>query len=188
MSASCPQPCLIMVRHTAVCGSLKGVCYGASDVALSPQGLEDAKARASDLAAEAPGEVFHSGLARTRILADLIADRLSLSCGQDCRLAEFDFGDWELRRWDEIHADGHDIARLIHEPETFAPPGGETLYAMRNRVLEWYETLAGDRPVLAVAHGGPISVLRGTLSGVPPPAWPSLVPAYGEAVRFVLPR
>ena len=178
---------LVMVRHTAVHENLRGVCYGASDVDLSASGLAHIDRLATELAALAPSLIVHSGLSRARRLAESIGSRLARKPRMDPRIAEFNFGEWELRRWDDIHSAGHDIARLIHEPESFAPPGGETVLAMRDRVLEWYAGLPRRTRVLAVSHGGPISALQGSLSAAPPATWPSLVPGYGQAVRVDLP-
>jgi alpha-ribazole phosphatase len=102
----------------------------------------------------------------------------------DPRITEFNFGTWELRRWDDIYNDGHDIARLIHEPASYSAPDGETLYQMRDRVLAWYGGLATTERVLAISHGGPISVLRGSFADAPPHDWPTYVPSYGERIRF----
>lgn len=188
-NADAPQDqCLIMVRHTAVDESLRGFCYGASDVELSGAGKAHVDLLTAELIATRPSHIFHSGLLRTRHLADMVAVRVGATAQVDRRIAEFDFGEWEMRRWDDIHADGHDIARLVHEPETFAPPGGETVFSMRDRVMSWYRALPRGARVLAISHGGPISALRGSLTGVAPAAWPALVPAFGEQVRFKLPR
>lgn len=179
---------LIMVRHTAVDENLRGFCHGASDVALSSDGKAHVGLLAGELAYMAPTHIVHSGLSRARRLAEAIANRLGRQPRIEPRIAEFNFGDWELRRWDDIHADGHDIARLIDEPETFSPPGGETVFAMRDRVLSWYASLPKGARVLAVSHGGPISTLRGALAAAPPHGWPALVPEYGEHLRFELPE
>ncbi len=179
---------LLMVRHTDVHDNLRGVCYGASDVELSPEGIAHIETLKLDLAVLQPTHVVHSGLSRTRQLAEAVALKLNLQPNYDPRITEFNFGEWELRRWEEIHAEGHDIARLIHEPATFSGPGGETLHAMRDRVLAWYGELPKHARILAVSHGGPISVLVGTLADAPPHAWPTLVPACGEHIRIDLPR
>ena len=177
---------LLMVRHTAVDPALKGVCYGASDVALSADGLAHVDLVADQLAERSPSIIIHSGLSRSRTLAEAVAARLGSQACVDPRIAEFKFGEWELRRWGEIFLAGHDIARLIHEPDRYSAPGGETVFAMRDRVQAWYEGLPSDGRILAVSHGGPISTLRGVLGDVPPHGWPRLVPDYGEHVLFPL--
>ncbi len=177
---------LVMVRHTAVDPQLKGVCYGASDVELSTGGLAHIELLADELADKAPSIIVHSGLLRSRMLAEAVGRRLGLEAYIEPRIIEFNFGEWELRRWGEIFVAGHDIARLIHEPERFSAPGGETLFAMRDRVLAWYQGLPSGSRILAVSHGGPISTLRGVLADAPPAKWPELVPDYGEHIRFAL--
>ncbi len=177
---------LLMVRHTAVDPALKGVCYGASDVKLSADGRAQIDPLADELANKSPSIIIHSGLSRSRTLAEAVAGRLGLAPRVDARIAEFNFGEWELRRWGEIFLAGHDIARLIHEPHHYSAPGGETVFAMRDRVLAWYNGLPSGGRILAISHGGPISTLRGMLGDVPPKGWPDLVPDYGEYVFFAL--
>ena len=76
---------------------------------------------------------------------------------------------------------------LIAAPDTFRPGGGETTFELRDRVMAWFEGLArAQSDIIAVAHGGPIAALRGTLSGAPISDWPALVPAYGEMVEFAV--
>ncbi len=180
---------LRLVRHTAVEERYQGVCYGASDVALSEAGLAHAEDIAVKLAiGVSPGSptpmVIHSGLTRARHLADAIAAQCGCSAVTDARLAEFNFGTWELRSWAEIYLEtGDDMTRLISEPDTYGPPGGETASAMRDRVWEWFTSLPRAVPVIAVSHGGPISALRGTLAGKPAHEWPQLIPAHGEIVE-----
>lgn len=178
--------CIVMVRHTAVSEDLKGVCYGVSNVVLSEAGLKHIEDLADELASAQPSIIMHSGLTRARLLAEAVASRLDLPPTTDARLAEFNFGAWELRTWDDIYHDGYDIARVVKEPATFAPPGGETLHAMRDRVRSWYDELScrSAGRVLAISHGGPISSLYGSLQGLPETAWPSHVPAFGGQVRF----
>ncbi len=176
---------LIMVRHTAVAERYKGLCYGASDIELSPEGERHARECAEALASLKPTHLFHSGLSRARVMADRIAELTRTVPIEDARLAEINFGSWELRSWDEIFAEvGHDMARLISEPDTFAPPGGETAHAVRDRVSAWRSALPTDGRIVAVSHGGPIGAIRGTDAGFPASRWPGLVPAHGEQVQL----
>lgn len=175
---------LLMVRHTAVDESYAWRCYGASDLGLSPEGAAQVAGVAEELSDYCPDRIYHSGLQRARVLANATAEVVSTDIEMiaDARLAELNFGQWEGLTWDEIFASGHDIARLIHEPETFAPPDGETTFALRDRVLAWFESVPRKGVTIAVAHGGTICALRGTLLGLPAADWPALMPALGEIV------
>ena len=176
---------LLLVRHTAVDAGLKGFCYGASDVALSPEG----EAQIADVAAEvtrhAPARVVHSGLTRAARLADAVAGSLALTCEVEPRLRELDFGRWELTSWDAIFKEvGHEMTRLVTEPDSYAPHGGETVADLANRAMGWFESLDRTVTTVAVCHGGPISAIRGRLAGRPPSEWPSLVPPYGAVIAI----
>jgi broad specificity phosphatase PhoE len=76
--------------------------------------------------------------------------------------------------FDEV---GDRLAQIVHAPDTFRPPNGETVHELRDRVISWYGRLPAVGCIVAVAHGGPIAALRGTLSGLPAAEWPALVPA-----------
>ena len=179
---------LVLVRHTQVADRYQGVCYGASDVELSPHGISHAGELASELAALAPTHVFHSGLSRAQTLGVQIAAGAGCQPICDRRLAEINFGVWELCPWDDIFAQvGDDMSRIISEPATFAPAGGETAFAVRDRIVSWARELPRDGRVIAVSHGGAIGALRGTLAGNGAQAWQDFMPKNGESIRFPLP-
>lgn len=176
---------VVLARHTSVEEACRGRCYGSSDVALSESGRRDARELATRLADWPITHLFHSGLARSRECAELIAATCGVPIVAAPALAEMNFGQWELCRWDAIHAAAPDaLDRLLAEPATFAPPGGETAFAMRDRVLGWYRSLPMAGLIVAVTHGGPIAALRGTLAGLPPSEWPQLIPRHGEIVEL----
>jgi broad specificity phosphatase PhoE len=175
----------MLVRHTAVDDGYAGRCYGALDVPLSPAGKLDAARLVPLLAAWRPQWVCHSDLLRTRTLAAAVATATGAPIRADVRLRERHFGTWEGRAWDAIYQeDPRSLDRLIEEPQTFAPPGGETTLELRDRVWAWYRELPAEARVLAVTHGGPIAALRGTLEGCDPGAWPRFIPPLGASVEL----
>lgn len=185
---------LLLVRHTAVDVALKGRCYGGSDVALSPEGeaaipnvVADVTAQLSraGFASGAPVQIVHSGLSRAMVLAEALATHLNAPLRQDRRLREMDFGRWELMTWDAIFAEvGHDMIKMVSEPETFAPHGGETVAALSARAKAWLIEVDRSVTTVAVCHGGVISAIRGQLDGRPAKDWPGLVPPYGGVVSL----
>jgi len=178
-------PHVYLVRHTAVDETLRGTCYGRSDVALSAEGHAAIAPIVDRLAGVGPTQIVHSGLGRTRLVAERLSAATGVPIVVDDRLIEFNFGAWELQTWDAIFGDvGHNMAKLIHEPATYRPQGGETVHEMAARVLAWFAEQAGaDGPVIAMTHGGPISLVRGTLAGLPAARWPEYIPPYGTIVR-----
>jgi broad specificity phosphatase PhoE len=176
---------VILVRHAPVAARHRGICYGRSDVELGAEGKILSAALANELAVERCDRIFHSGLQRTRHLAERLAVRLGcpeIACEA---LQERDFGAWELQAWDAIYAKhGDEMLRMVTEPDEYRPGGGETTFEMRDRVLAWFDALPHDGATIAIMHGGPIAALLGTLRGMPATEWPRLIPACGQEVRI----
>jgi broad specificity phosphatase PhoE len=176
---------LVLVRHLEICPSWQGRCYGASDVPLSEAGSAGLASAARQLAGHNPAMVVHSGLQRTRSLAAAVVEQAGCDIQEDPRWREMDFGSWEGRSWTEIFDDvGHAMSRLVSEPASYAPPGGETVHAVRDRVTDALLELPADRTILVICHGGPIGAILGTLAGCPARDWPRFVPAYGSSTEL----
>ncbi|HQU41891.1 MAG TPA: histidine phosphatase family protein [Pirellulales bacterium] len=173
------------MRHGSVAECYHGVCYGRSDVELSEEGRRQSIALAEELAAMPLTHLFHSGLRRATTLAEMVAGRTSIVPSVAPALAEINFGDWELRTWQSVFEEvGDALADLIHAPESFRPPAGETVFELRDRVLDWHRRLPREGCIVAIAHGGPIAALRGALARLPASQWPGLVPATGQWVEL----
>lgn len=176
---------LHLVRHTAVAAHWRGRCYGRSDAGLGREGREEARRIAVLLAAIGCETVIASPLRRARVLGGRIARLSGRPLLIEPRLAELDFGAWEGRSWDDIHREtGDAMEGLLRAPASFRPGGGETTLEVAGRALDWVRSLDRTRPVIAVAHGGPIAAIRGQLGGFPVERWPSLVPSHGEVVEI----
>ena len=181
------EAAITIVRHPEVTPDIKGTCYGITDVELSADGLASIPVIADKLRDLKPAAVYHSGLTRAQLLAQEVAKVAGCQLLVDQRFREINFGAWENRSWASIFAEaGDDMARIIHEPDTYAPPQGETVYQLRDRVLEGLRDISSDQRTIVIAHGGPISAVRGLLAGLPASQWPGLVPAYGEAIDLDL--
>jgi broad specificity phosphatase PhoE len=201
-------PHLILVRHPPVPASSRGICYGASDILLDEAGLAAADRLVEQLVARlSPVEascdsiaLYHSGLDRSAQVANRLETRLRepvagrepVTARVDTRLRERDFGAWELQAWDDIHArTGDAMNGMLTDPEHWSPPGGETTYQLRDRVVAWHrhvcDTLEpGVETVVTITHGGPIAALLGTLRGLPVADWLALIPPPGTWVETPL--
>lgn len=78
----------------------------------------------------------------------------------DARWWELDFGTWSDRAFaDVVATDSDRLAAWQADPTTAAPPGGETLGTLADRVAAALEDLADVHGrVAVVTHGGPIRV------------------------------
>ena len=150
-----------LVRHTeTVCE--KGICYGQSDVAILEPFLELFESIKKQLPQDAI--VYSSPLDRCTQLARYISKDLIT----DSRLMEMNFGDWELKSWDEIPSD--DITPWMNDFVNVAVPNGESFVQLHHRVLDFlYKELetASSRPVVIVAHAGVIRSILCEISGLP---------------------
>lgn len=168
---------LIVLRHTRP-EVADGVCYGRTDLALA----DDFATQAARLARELPpvAAVVSSPLGRCRALAETLAKARHLPLALEPRIREMDFGRWEGRAWAEVPRGELDAwaADLLHAN----PHGGETVAAMRDRVLaaqaDWRN---GPLPLLVVTHAGVIKALRSQHDG--PAAWQGSI-GFGQWLQL----
>ncbi len=187
-----------LIRHAEVEAVWKKICYGQMDVPLSTPGRFASQTFAELLPREEkPIVVFHSGLSRTRVLADAIAARWSptIPVRSDARLLERNYGQWQGKSWDEIFAaDPEHFHDLVEHPETYRPASGETTTEMQQRMVEWYQSLNsyqhdGPAPsplILAISHSGPIAALAGYVYGAHARDWQPWMVGYLEALDIIL--
>lgn len=184
---------LVIIRHGDVDARWKGICYGQQDVELCGQWIQGADTLIAQIAALKPDRIYHSGLQRTRWLAEQIAGQMqqvmpgspSIAPVSDVRLRERNFGNWEGKSWDEAYqSDPEHFHDLIHKPDRYRPPFGETTTEMQMRVVEWYQSLpkVSGELSLAIAHSGPIAALAGFLQGLPATNWENWMLRTGEAI------
>ncbi len=72
------------------------------------------------------------------------------------------------------------------DPFGFRPPGGETAEEMANRVLDALQDLRSHEPaaLVIVAHGGPLRVIAGQLTGAPRSDWLARAFDFARATRI----
>jgi alpha-ribazole phosphatase len=146
---------LHLVRHPRP-DVIPGLCYGASDVDVAADEL--ARVQVLLTAAGLPGAlpVHSSPLRRCAALAQALRPRV---LHLDARLAEMDFGDWELRRWDDIPRAEVDAwaADLPH----YRPGGAENVLDVARRVTAFTTDLraTGAQQALVICHAGTIRLL-----------------------------
>jgi len=141
---------LWLIRHGPT--HAKGMC-GWSDL---PADLTD-EAALTRLAARLPeARVVSSDLDRAVRTADALAGgRPRLPHVPELR--EMHFGDWELRRHDEIEAETPELIRAFWDtPGNVAPPGGESWNALRARCDAAIDRLQERADLIVVAHFGVI--------------------------------
>jgi len=160
---------LVAVRHGATAWSMALRHTGRSDLALEPDGREQARAVGLRLAGHRFARVLVSPLQRARETAELAGFSHVEVCDD---LREWDYGAYEGRTTAEIRAERPGWS-LWHD----GAPGGETLaeVAVRaDRVVASVRVIAGD--VLAFAHAHILRVVAARWLAMP----------AGDGARWVL--
>jgi broad specificity phosphatase PhoE len=174
-----------LVRHAPA--ALSGVCYGQSDVPVTVEPIDAARAiiqRWDELRAGDAPELWTSPWARTQPVAEELARFWRTSLRVDARLSELSFGLWEGRTYAEVErTDSVRFQRWMHAYEVEAPPGGETVAELRARVEAWLgERKATSSAVLAVTHAGVMRMARAVSAGL------TYSKVAGEKVSYLCPQ
>jgi alpha-ribazole phosphatase len=166
---------LLLVRHAATAWTAQGRFQGQTDVLLSRHGQRQGDSLARRLTPEPLHALYASDLQRAWKTAETIAAPHALHVQPEPRLREIAFGDWEGLTYAQIqqrHAQR--LAAWERDQLHVAPPGGETLLQMAERVRAAYTDVVAahhDKTVGLVAHGGPLQVLLCLALGLPPQAY-----------------
>ena len=153
---------LIVVRHGRTAANAAGLLLGHADPPLDETGLAQADALAAAL--PRPARVVTSPLQRARETASAF----NAVAEVDERWIELDYGGYDGKPVADVPAEVWAAWRA--DPD-FAPPGGESLAALRVRVERAADELleqARDEDVVVVTHVSPIKAAVGWALGVGP--------------------
>lgn len=161
---------LLLARHGATANNAHQRYTGQTDLPMSALGERQAEALAARLISQHLDGVMSSDLQRASVMAQPIADQHGIALRLDPDLREFSMGGWEGATFEEIRERAPDQLRCWQDdPFTYAPPGGETILQVRDRLVRalsrWY-TVYPDGTVLWVTHGGCLGILLCHLLGM----------------------
>jgi probable phosphoglycerate mutase len=137
--------------------------HGGADPGLTELGREQAARAAAHIARRGPIDaILSSPMQRTRETAAVVAEQLGLDVEIEPRFTEMAFGEWDgygfgevLERWPD------QMSRWLESP-TVAPPGGESMDSVYERVREARDDLLREhegRTVVVVSHVTPIKMM-----------------------------
>lgn len=154
---------LIAIRHGETAWNVDTRLQGHLDIALNTKGIWQAAQVARAVAHEAVDAVYSSDLLRAWQTANAIAHATDAPLIANTGLRERGFGTFEGQTYAEIATRWPDQSELWRKrvPD-WAPPGGESLVAMRERVSATVNTLAEQHvggQIVLVAHGGVMDIL-----------------------------
>lgn len=146
---------IYLVRHTeTVCE--KGICYGQSDVNLA----EPFDLIFENIISQLPAEaiVFSSPLKRCVILAEFIQKKIkTISFEKEERLMEMNFGDWEMKNWNDISPE--ELNPWMEDFVNIKVSNGESFVELHQRVGDFLSDQISKKttdPIIIVAHAGVI--------------------------------
>ena len=145
---------IVFVRHGETAPNRDGLLLGRSDVELTRRGVAQAAAVGKALCEPAPSVLVSSPLQRAVATARAIGDACGIDrIDIDDRLIEVAYGEFEGMPFADLPADA--VRQWRADPD-FAPPDGESLRAVGERVATFCEDYLDDRTVVAVSHVSPI--------------------------------
>ena len=162
---------IIAVRHGETAWNVDTRIQGQLDVPLNDNGRRQAQRLARALAAsEQISAVYSSDLLRAWDTAQSIAAAVGLQTITELGLRERGFGSFQGKTFTELETQWPDeTARWRTRDPVWAPPEGETLVAVRERVERATHALAqrhiGSQIVL-VAHGGVLDMMYRCAAGL----------------------
>lgn len=162
---------LYLVRHGQTDWNVEGRWQGHADIPLNQAGLAQAEKVAGELAREGLQAIYSSDLQRARQTAMILAAHTDLPVILDARLREIHQGEWQGLLVSEIEARyGEAFQRRRNDPYNVAPPGGETVEQVRQRVVQAFEDIIARHPgarVAVVSHGFALAVAQVHYQGLP---------------------
>ena len=162
---------IIAIRHGETAWNVDTRIQGQRDIPLNQKGRWQAQRLARALVARDPvAALYSSDLLRASDTARSIADATGLTPVTEAGLRERSFGRFEGKTFVEIEAHWPQQTALWRQRDPdWSPPGGESLFALRQRVVQTTNTLAArhlGEQIMLVAHGGVLDALYRAATGL----------------------
>ncbi|MBA4409300.1 MAG: alpha-ribazole phosphatase [Bacteroidota bacterium] len=175
---------LTLIRHTSV-DVPKGICYGITDVPLAQTFRREHETIRQKLKEETFDAAFSSPLNRcTKLAAEILPEN---DIRIDQRLAELDFGDWEMVAWNTIF-ESPEGKNWFADYVNFRCPNGESFTDLIQRGKSFLDYLKqiNFRNVAIVSHAGMIRTLMCLIQHKTPEEAFYTPLEYGQIIPFNL--
>ncbi|HEX8580211.1 MAG TPA: histidine phosphatase family protein [Allosphingosinicella sp.] len=154
---------ILLIRHAAHVELGLTLSGRRRDVALSPEGLEQASIVADLLGMDPISAVYSSPRERAYYTARAVAEPHELAVNVVEDLDELDFGDWTGRPFSALEGDPAWMA--WNETRASArPPGGESMEEAVRRTTAALARLAHDHPGETIACVSHCDIIRGAIA------------------------
>lgn len=169
---------VVLWRHGQTSWNLERRFQGSTDIALTDEGIAQARRSARLLAGMKPHSIIASDLRRTVSTAAELAALTGLTVTHDENLRETYAGEWQGLTHDEIVGRFGAQYAAWKRGEPVRRGGGELETEVADRaapvIRRAVEKLPEDGTLVVVSHGGTIRTSIGRLLGLEPGTWEAL--------------
>jgi broad specificity phosphatase PhoE len=182
---------LLLLRHGQIKANKLGHWHGSTDSPLTRHGRRQARRTADHIRDRfAPVEaIYSSPLRRCRHTAEAIALATGLEVQVHDDLREYAIGEWEGMPFRDLQ-EQHRFVEVATRDHDFAPPGGESLRQVAERIVAAVHDIharhAPEARVLVVGHGAALAVALGALLDRDPARWTTYPFANCSLTELVL--
>lgn len=150
---------IYLVRHTTPLIE-KGICYGQTDLNITDTFEKEVSMILDKIKTDKEAHIFSSPLKRCVLLAQKFDKNITI----DKRLMELDFGDWEMKQWNDIPE--NEMTPWMQDFVNVKVPNGESYTDLSKRVLDFFDEIKSlnQKQTIIVSHGGPIRSLLAHLT------------------------
>lgn len=173
---------ILLIRHTTP-NIEKGICYGQSDIDITDGFTEEV----SNIKKKIPSSfldvnVYSSPLIRCRKLAEALFSEINF----DNRLKELNFGDWELKKWNNIDKNELDI--WMNDFVNIPTKNGESYKNLHQRTTQFLQELQHQniKKCIIITHAGVIRSLCAFANGISLDKSFELSVSYGEIINLTI--
>ncbi len=168
---------IYLIRHTTP-DIEKGICYGQADIGITDTFEEEFLSVEKQVPSGIP--IISSPLSRCKILAEKLSNNVTF----DDRLMELNFGDWELKKWDDIPSS--EITPWFDDFVNTPCKNGESYTQLYNRVIECYTEIkqSSHLKVGIVTHAGVMRSILAHHEGVALKKSFDFKLGYGEVIKI----
>jgi probable phosphoglycerate mutase len=153
---------LFLLRHPELDPEFQNFAVGGGDANLSRRGRAQVLQWREWLELTPVAAVHSSPQNQCRAAAEAVVQGKEVEVAIDERLRDQSMGRWQGRAWNEIlQQEGEALRTFFAEFGDAQPPGGESLGAAVERMLEWWTAQAADAAGQALVVVLPGSLLAG---------------------------
>ena len=176
---------LFVIRHTNV-DVEPGICYGQSNVGVAYSFYSEKEKIEREINEIYFDTILSSPLFRCKTLTESLFSTEKIVF--DERLKELNFGDWELKKWDDVYNSPKGKI-WMNNYQTLPTLNGESYPEMVERVRAFYSELVLKKydNVAIITHAGVIRIFKSIIEKIPiDELFVSFKPDYGSVTEFAI--